>query len=159
MNSTFEFPPVELPQLRRDLSARLYGADIDFKTLYDLVPWSWLVDWFTGFGDYLNVIEAINTDPSLVNYGFVTYKSAGTLLTQQTWKYDDLLDLTYHNPEEHYKTVTKMTRRVAGKLEWQYQLRKSIGDLGVSTVSEGVNLSPFQTLILGALTAQRGFHW
>jgi len=37
------------------LIARLYGLELSPRLVYDLIPYSWLVDWFTGLG---NIIEA-----------------------------------------------------------------------------------------------------
>jgi hypothetical protein len=31
-----------------------YGLDLSFSTWWELIPWSFLIDWFTGFGSYLN---------------------------------------------------------------------------------------------------------
>ena len=155
VNSTFEFPPVELPQLRQDLKAQLYGADLDLKTIYDLIPWTWMIDWFTGFGDYLSVIEQINTDPSLINYGFITYHSEGNILTQRSYKKDTTISITQHEPNSSSYEKIANTFHMNGNLTYEYQKRISLGDLGVSTVDHGLNLSPFQSLIIGALSAQR----
>lgn len=44
------------------------GLNVDFATLWEIIPWSWLIDWFGSFGDYLEskrnyvggTVESIN---------------------------------------------------------------------------------------------------
>lgn len=46
----------------RKLAVRLvFGLDISFATLWEAMPWSWLIDWFTNVGDIVN--GARNTIP------------------------------------------------------------------------------------------------
>lgn len=40
----------ELNQLARSL---VYGTHLGLKDVWDALPWTWLVDWFTNVGDYL----------------------------------------------------------------------------------------------------------
>lgn len=41
----------------------VWGRTIDTSTLYDLTPWSWLLDWFSSLGDYIhasrNIVPAL----------------------------------------------------------------------------------------------------
>lgn len=154
VNATFEFPPAEVPILREELTARLYGIEPSIKAIYDLIPWSWLIDWFTGFGSYLNIIESINGDPSLINYGFVTYKSVGTVRTQFINKWSDT-DYREFRPAAPVTITYK--RQLVREYEFvsSFQRRVSVGTLGVASALEQVNLSSFQSLIIGALLAQR----
>jgi hypothetical protein len=71
-------PGVELNQFRtteamRALATRaVTGSTIDLSTVWNLMPWSWLIDWFFSMGDYLeahrNVIPAILTDVSVMRH-------------------------------------------------------------------------------------------
>lgn len=49
-------------QVRMWATRAVLGGTIDFSTLWELVPWSWLIDWFGNVGDYLiasrNIIPA-----------------------------------------------------------------------------------------------------
>lgn len=51
-------PSVELSQLNNPAEIRALatqaasGATIDFQTIWNLMPWSWLIDWFSSLGDY-----------------------------------------------------------------------------------------------------------
>jgi hypothetical protein len=56
---SLKWRPLSAPPKTADdkfwLAARLaYGLDISFSTLWEAMPWSWLVDWFTNVGDVLN---------------------------------------------------------------------------------------------------------
>lgn len=72
INVNVQLPQLEVPKLREDLTLRLWGSDPDPEDVYNLVPWSWLVDWFTGLGDYVEAYNVMNLDKSVINYGFIT---------------------------------------------------------------------------------------
>jgi hypothetical protein len=67
--STHWEPNVPLPTLdfeKRQLAVRLaYGLDISLSTLWEGMPWLWLIDWFSNVGDLVNLSR--NTIP--VKYG------------------------------------------------------------------------------------------
>jgi hypothetical protein len=48
----------------------IHGMTIDFSTLWEILPWSWLFDWGTNLGDYLkskrNIIPASLQSISLI---------------------------------------------------------------------------------------------
>lgn len=154
VNATFEFPPIETPLFNAELYARLTGIEPSIKALYDLTPWTWLTDWFTGFGNYLNVIEQINTDPSLINYGYITYASKCSVLSQYSYKTGSYEDRWYHpSPSVHADKVYDFYQY--GKIDYTYQKRIDLSELGVRTTGKRESLTPFQTLIISALLAQR----
>lgn len=154
VNAIFEFPPIESPIFNSELYARLIGIEPSIKALYDLTPWTWLTDWFTGFGSYLNVIEQINTDPSLINYGYITYASKGVISSQYSYKTDSYEDRWYHpSSADHTTAVTNYNQY--GTFDYDYQKRIDLSELGVRTTGKMDSLSPFQTLIISALLAQR----
>jgi hypothetical protein len=45
--------PLTDPQLRRLAMRAVLGLTIDFSTAWNLIPWSWLVDWCSNVGDFL----------------------------------------------------------------------------------------------------------
>ena len=47
------------------------GAKLTPTVLWNLAPWSWLVDWSTGFDQYLDVISNIMVDGMVLRNGFV----------------------------------------------------------------------------------------
>lgn len=50
------------PEMERLVTRALQGLTIDFSTLWEVMPWSWLIDWGTTIGDYFsanrNIIPA-----------------------------------------------------------------------------------------------------
>lgn len=45
--------PADPGDMQRLMRRTLYGLHVDASTTWNLVPWSWLIDWFGTFGDYL----------------------------------------------------------------------------------------------------------
>jgi len=82
VNTTVEFPPLSVPELRDGLVTKLWGLDPHPEDVYNLIPWSWLVDWFTGLGDYVAAYDMINRDKQIINYAFMTYDSTVTRTSQ-----------------------------------------------------------------------------
>lgn len=72
VNTFVDFPKIAVPSLSDQKFRDLWGINPRITDIYNLFPFSWLVDWFTGLGDYLNLIETVLLDRSLVNYGMVT---------------------------------------------------------------------------------------
>jgi len=67
---------------------RLLGLRITPETLWELIPWSWLVDWFVCIQDALAVSSMFQTDGLVLKYGYLmrhqvlrnTYAVTGTPL-------------------------------------------------------------------------------
>jgi len=52
------------------LSSKLLGTRITPDVLWELTPWSWLVDWFGNFGDIINNFSNLNQDNQVMTYGY-----------------------------------------------------------------------------------------
>lgn len=50
---------------------RLLGLRITPETLWELIPWSWLVDWFVCIQDALAVSTSLQTDGLVLKYGYL----------------------------------------------------------------------------------------
>lgn len=149
------FPHLEVPTLKREIGRRLYGAKFRVSDLYDLIPWTWLVDWFTGLGDYVDAICAVIEDDSLVNWGMLTYASKGFVSTTYTAKQVGSFSYRHIGGEENeYTTVTPVSH--TSLVDYRYQRRVDIGNAAeVSYTWLPDKLSGFQRAILGALISQR----
>lgn len=151
-NATLDFPPPLIPSFRRDLFFRKIGLAPDPIDLYNLVPWTWLYDWFTGLGNYLELIETINQDPSIVNYGFITVDIRGKLITQFDWRNKTELAHSDGRPG----SVSYVSSSHQSTLEYRYNIRRDMSSVfDVASVSSGKGLTPYQQSILGALMLQR----
>lgn len=154
VNATFDFPKVNIPAFQRELFLHKLGVYPTPTDMYNLVPWSWLVDWFTGLGNYVEAIDAINTDKSLINWGLFTGITKGEITTTRNWLVPDYWE-----------------RRIDGKLSqiwidrfrshqsilnYTLQLRKNVTSAyDVKTILEPSSLSLYQQSILAAILASR----
>jgi hypothetical protein len=121
VNAIFEFPDSVIPQLRRDLVEKKLGSSVTPTDVYNLIPWSWLIDWFTGLGNYVECIDAINSDKSTFNWGFVTGVTTGTITTTRQIKHDQNSNVTYNGvPTPSSKTISLSVDAV---LEYKTQIR------------------------------------
>jgi hypothetical protein len=151
VNTTFSFPPTDLPNFKKNEFLRQLGLAPTPVDLYNLVPWTWLFDWFTGFGNYLEVIENVNSDSSLINWGFITAKVDYELRTEYVSKLKWFRASSvvghpgsYDEPIVNYNHVSK--------LHGTLQLRKDLSTImDVKTISNPENFSPYQISILGAI--------
>lgn len=63
----------DLEKLRRyeALANRLFGTRLTPDLLYKLMPWTWLVDWFTTLGPIVRNFSAFQDDGLVMKYGYV----------------------------------------------------------------------------------------
>lgn len=154
VKARFEFPKVLLPQYRRRLYARHIGLTPSIATLYNITPWSWLIDWFTGLGDYLQVMENIISDEALINDGWMTYQSKVVHRNRSVVSKNYTNSWIYPVGQSVY---TNHESRGAYYTEFEYEFQKRIhmGEIGVKTITGLSNLTGYQLKILSALFAQR----
>jgi len=154
VNGVLILPSISVPKLRTDLLWQLWGANPSPSDVYNLVPWTWLIDWFTGLGEYIDVLDRLNSDPTLINYGFITYKCVGEATNSFVTRGSDSLQIFYP-PQPTYSVTTFRHFRVGSKFRYRYQLRKDLGSLsGVKSASKPQNLEVGQLAILGALLSK-----
>jgi len=53
------------------LCNKIMGTRITPSTLYELAPWSWLVDWFVSLGSFMKVQSTIGRDGLVLRYGYI----------------------------------------------------------------------------------------
>lgn len=166
LNATFDFPEVGVPKLRRELYERKFGASLDplkgfgfgltVTDLYNLFPWSWLVDWFIGLGNYVDMIDSINTDPSLFNWGFLTGITDGEIVHTYRTRTQSTYNFSTQNPTSSYSAVTNHDSTNEARFVYQTQVRKNIvSAYGVKSTLEPSTLSSYQASIVSAIAAAR----
>lgn len=68
------------------LGNKLLGTRLTPDVLWELMPWSWLIDWFTSVGDSIANVVAFQNDGLVMPYGYmmrktrITTVATGTLL-------------------------------------------------------------------------------
>lgn len=71
--------PTDSDEMRRLAVAATYGITIDASTAWELIPWSWLVDWCSNFGTYFeatrNIIPAVPSPVQVMRHRTTTVSS------------------------------------------------------------------------------------
>lgn len=49
----------------------LLGTRLDPEVIWNLQPWSWLIDWFANYGDVLGNFSALVFDRQVLHYGYI----------------------------------------------------------------------------------------
>lgn len=153
-NFNVNFPYVDIPRLRRELFLRKLGAYPSASDLYNLIPWTWLGDWFLGAGDYLELIESIANDRSLINYGFITYREESDINLCARGRFSTTVHRDINGSSSSTERYFYMEH--TGRLKWVYHLRRSIPSLANVRTYWDSNLNSNQTAILGALLSSKG---
>jgi hypothetical protein len=129
-----------LSQLQRDIAEAkyLYGG-ISASTVWNLLPYSWAVDWFTNAGDLIRNLDAFLDDGLVIQWGYIMEKHS---VTQRRTVRGASIDGGGSLPSTITSdyTVTLQRRRKATPFGFGV-------DMG--------SLTPRQLSILGALGASR----
>jgi len=149
-------PTVDAPKLRDELVLEKFGLWPPRPSdIYNLIPWSWLVDWFADLGGYLSLVEEIQMDKQLINWGMLTYKST-LKCTATCGSFMDYTDFR-HNASGSVNSLVhkRATIESSGTFEASYFLRRSVESLqNVNTkLAKGLRLSSGQASILMALAS------
>jgi len=154
VNQTFDFPPLDGPIFRNRVFLDRIGAIPRVTDIYNLIPWTWLVDWFTGVGNYIELIDNINNDKNLVNWGLISGVTTGVLET--TLKSDTLSTARQVNETSNVLTEDLRAHVHVSTFNYKCQIRSDVATiLDVKTISDPSTLTDYQKSILGALLAQR----
>lgn len=63
--------PASRMKVYASLARKLVGARLSPEVLWELQPWSWLVDWVFNIGQILENIESFQTDGLVLRYGYL----------------------------------------------------------------------------------------
>lgn len=124
---------------RRRLMAELYGLYPTPSTIWKMMPWSWLIDWFSNAGYIIQNLEATMDDRIAADYCYVMrHQWRSTVETSSA---------TYYDLNGSPVTATSTSQRFR-------ELKTRVGGnpFGFST---NMNLSGMQLAILGALGLSR----
>jgi len=67
----YYIPNVRSVEFRRRYMASLFGAGLTPEVLWELTPWSWLVDWFSNVGDIVSNLSNGWADNLVAKYAYV----------------------------------------------------------------------------------------
>lgn len=156
VNGVFDFPPINQVQLRTRFFADQVGLIPRFIDVYNIIPWTWLIDWFTGLGNYLELIEETNNDPTLVNWGMITTHTSGKLITDLEYINATQEDFYLNNVRVSPEAATNRTLLHTSVLSYECRTRRNVAGVpGMEVTSIPDSLTGYRASILGALLAQR----
>lgn len=132
---------------RAALLTKLLGADTSPDTVWNLLPWSWAVDWISNTGDVINNIDNVANQGQIMRYGYmmehtlhsITYKLENVILNGSTTGGNSTPGSVFNPSTVSYVTETKTRVRA--------------NPFGFGLKWDG--LSPFQQSILAALGLSR----
>jgi hypothetical protein len=136
----YYIPDVGSVAWRRRAIANLYGLKPNVRLLWELTPWSWLIDWFANVGDALGNLQDDLAENLAADYAYMM----ATVQEQQTYMYSGTVRLL--NGSTSSFSCSKTRTRVS-------KSRTVASPFGFGLNSDG--LSDRQMLILGALGLSR----
>lgn len=89
------------------LASYLYGLDLNPSTLWQLAPWSWLIDWFTNLGDIIKNITNFTINGLVLRYGYVMETTTYTKVAQGHGFCTFKQGPTFSDPRYEYGVITK----------------------------------------------------
>ncbi|DAD52645.1 maturation protein [ssRNA phage SRR7976299_17] len=129
-------PEIRSVEWRRKAIANLFGADLTPVTVWELTPFSWLVDWFTNIGDIIN---------SSSNTGL--FANLATKYAYLMGTTDEVVNVTTFFP------IAGTLHRAEWDISLTRKVRKLGGHFGFDLADSG--LTARQWSILGALGITR----
>lgn len=81
-------PNIGSPQWNRRAVATLFGANPTPDMLYQILPWSWLLDWFTNVGDVISNASSNAVDNLVADHAYIMrhWKREVTTSVRSEWR-------------------------------------------------------------------------
>jgi hypothetical protein len=115
----------------------LYGLQLTPEVLWNLAPWSWLVDWFTNVGPLLHNVSAFQNDQLVLRYGYVMdrhQRNIAVVANTNPAKGSSLPDLYNERYQVDWKRRVKATPYGFGVASSSFTIRQwaILGALGIT---------------------------
>lgn len=125
------------------VARRLWGAELTPGLLWEITPWSWLVDWVSNAGDVLDNLGSVQFDNMAAKKAYVMLKESTTI------------ESTTHFTANHTKDgiLTATPWRVRGIKVQSTKCRAEASPFGFNL--DWNDFNPFQLSILSALGIKR----
>jgi hypothetical protein len=82
----YYIPDISTPQWERRARRKLNGLDLTPQLLWEVMPWSWLIDWFTNVGDLISNMSENAAENLVVDGACVMHHYLRTA-TYETFRY------------------------------------------------------------------------
>lgn len=119
------------PPSREDLSGRLRGLVLTPSVIYEALPWSWLIDWFTNVGDVLSNLSVEIVDSQVSRYAYVMKHTKR--------------EVTWHGTDGYWSASVRRT--------FDTKVRQKAHPFGLAVNVDA--LTPRQELILASIGSQK----
>lgn len=79
----YNVPNIGTEEWEASATRALYGLSLTPSAVWELIPWSWLLDWFSNFGDFMSAISPSPvgridlTNAFVMRHNIVTYSLTG----------------------------------------------------------------------------------
>lgn len=90
------------------LSNKLLGTRLTPEVLWNLAPWSWLVDWIVRLGDHISLYSRFDADGLVLRYGYLMVRDRVTVSSNFSTTY---LRSSGVNRQGHHFTQVKLDRK------------------------------------------------
>lgn len=80
----FYLDDLKSPDLDKRLYAKLLGLEVDPSFVWEAMPWSWLIDWFTNVGDVISNLHTEVADRQVSEYAYIMGKTTRLYTTAGT---------------------------------------------------------------------------
>lgn len=117
-----------------------YGIIPGPDTLWELTPWSWLVDWFSNAGIVMRNLQNATLFGQVIPWAYVMCETVST--------HEYKFEFSYRGTDTHWHNAV-----ATGTIESKYQQRRRATPYGFGLDWKGFN--PFQLSILAALGISR----
>lgn len=145
--SRYRLPPHRShDELVKKLRKRLMGGRFTMNQLYNLIPWSWFVDYFVGLGHFIAANEPGVGERWTIDYAFIMDKR---VKTRHLWYYHK----PYPSKDAYLDNASVPWNVVRYTTESKRMVRSQASIFGWGFSQE--DLSPWQLSILGALGYSR----
>lgn len=115
--------------------SKLFGTSMSVEALWQLSPWSWLLDWFFDIKGTISAFERIQDDNLVINYGYVMATSI-----KKSTQHTTVTSSQYTNTVKDVMTTVTSVRKE----------RVRANPYGFSAKAS-LDLNPMQSSILAAL--------
>jgi len=126
-----------------DKAIELLGLEITPATLWNLAPWTWLLDWFSNIGTVAQNLSDLDWSNVLLDYAYLTFVVKSTATTSVTLP-----------PSWGGGAYTSSSPFIGTTVVTTEKIREQASPYGFSVGWTGLN--PFQLSILAALGMTRG---
>jgi len=143
----YYIPDVGSSQWTKEATRALYGANITPEVVWNLLPWSWLSDWFFNFGDILSNASSNAVDNLTADYAYV-------MRTQETeYVYDGWSKVDGSGKPTDPTYIPPGIYSSRGSIKYTTKSRFAASPFGFGTTFDG--LSSYQMGIVAALGISR----